>query len=163
MKSVASMTASLGDSLGFRGQSDRPLRALLGARPRVLMAHGVLAISLTLLAAAAALGWLTLSAKPSPQPLSGTWNCSLAGDPVGVLSVDGWNYVLGSNDTGEATVGTMERVVFGKYREEFIKVQSGALSEKFGVNLGYHYHLAAKPEALVFSVGPGSGIRCARM
>jgi hypothetical protein len=80
-----------------------------------------------------------------------------------MLSVDGWNYVLGSNDAGEPKVGTLERVVFGKYREEFIKVQSGTLREKFGVNLGYHYHVAAKLEALVFSTGPGSGIRCARM
>ena len=61
-----------------------------------------------------------------------------------------------------AQVGMLERIVSGKYREEFLKVQSGTLKDKFGIHLGYHYHLAGKPEALVFSTGLGSGIRCNR-
>lgn len=161
VKSAASMTASLED-FQVQGPLDRPLSALLGSRRQILIISGLLLLCLAILAAAA-LGWLASAVKPSPQPLSGTWDCSLAGEPVGILSVDGWNYVLGSTDAGEPKVGTLERVVFGKYREEFIKVQSGTLRENFGINLGYHYHLAARPEALVFSIGPGSGIRCARM
>lgn len=159
MKSAAGTTASLEDFQEYRAPQDRSLGALAGSRPWGLFAFGLLALSLAVYAAAAP-GSLTSPAKASP--LSGTWACSLGGASVGTLSVEGWKYVLGSSEGGYKTVGTLQHVVYGKYHEEYLKVQSGALKENFGVNLGYHYHLAGKPEAVVFNVGPEAGIRCTR-
>lgn len=160
MKSGVSATASLGNFDGHYGPLDRPLGVVLESHRRALIISGLLSL-LLMIFAAGALGWLPSSVRPSPGPLSGTWGCSLAGEPVGNLSVDGWKYVLGPNDAGEQSVGTLEIVVYpGKYREEFVKVQGGTLSEKFGIRLGFH---VPKPELLVFNIGPGSGIRCTRM
>lgn len=161
MKSAGSMTATLEDFQGVPGPVDRPLGDLLGSRRGIVVTAGLLSLALAIFAAASA-GWLTAPAKPSALPLTGTWNCSLGGQPIGVLSVDGWNYALGASDADTPKDGTLRRVIYGKYREEFLKVQGGALKDHYGVNLGYHYHIAGKPEALVFSVGPESGIRCSR-
>ena len=85
----------------------------------------------------------------------------MAGEPIGTLSVDGWDYALGPNDGAAQASGALEVVILSsKFRDEMIRVQSGALRDTFGVKLGYHYKVAGQPEMLAFNIGPGSGIRC---
>jgi len=123
----------------------------------------VLLLVPVLLFSVATTQWLASPATPVQSPLSGSWDCSLAGEAIGVLSVTGSTYVLGTPSAGEPLVGTIERVgKHSKLQEEFIKVQSGTLREDFGIRLGFH-NAVVEPEALVFNIGPGSGIRCARM
>lgn len=84
----------------------------------------------------------------------------MAGETIGQLTVAGWNYVLQANGAGFPQVGSLERVVYGKYREEYVKVQSGSLREQFGVKLGHH---SRTDGTLVFSIGPQSGIHCVQL
>jgi hypothetical protein len=162
MKSAGTVTATLEDFREHAGPLDRPAGTLSGSRGGILVVTGLLCVAAAVYTATT-LGWLASPATPTTtQPLTGMWSCSLAGESVGTLSVDGWTYDLGSGQAGAPKDGLFKRVVFGKYREEFLKVEGGTLAEKFGVNLGYHYHIADKPEALIFSIGPGSGIHCTR-
>lgn len=141
--------------------------AATGPRRRSLIISGLLALALILMTAVP-LGLHLSMVTPAPplaasSPLSGTWGCSLAGEPIGNLSVDGWSYVLGSKAAGIQPAGVLERVVLGgKYHDEIIRVPSGTLREEFGVKLGFHYNVAGQPEVLVFNTAPGSGIRCTR-
>lgn len=137
-----------------------------GTGRRGLVAFGIAALSIAVLVAAS-LPWEPISSKRGAQPLAGTqpldgnWSCSLAGEPIGTLSVEGWDYALGSNDGVGQASGALEVVIlWSKHHEEVIRVQSGDLRDRFGVKLGYHYKVADQPEMLVFNIGPGSGIRC---
>lgn len=161
-KSATSMTMSSELFPGLAGPQLRPLSAVLRSHRLLLIVCGLMALTLAVVYAAAT-AWAP-SAKPSAQsPLSGSWNCSLAGKSVGVLVVDGWTYVLGSGGVGDQRAGTLERVgVHSKTQEEFLKVHDGALREGFGIRLGFH-NAVVEPEQLVFNIGPGSGIHCTRM
>lgn len=162
VKSAVSPAGPLAYFQGFAPPADRSTGGVLAPHRRTLVLAGLLALLLAGVTATAP-AWLSASVQPSPQPLDGTWSCSLAGEPVGTLSVNGTNYVLGPNDAGDPGAGVLELVVYAtKYREEVIKVQNGTLKEKFGVNLGFHYDVPDQPQALVFNIGPGSGIRCIR-
>jgi len=162
MKTAVSHVRSLGYFDGHPGLLDWLSSAPAGRR---LIVSGLLSLLLIMLASAL-LGPLPSSVKPAAQsvpeaqPLRGTWDCSLAGTPIGKLTVDGWDYVLG----GGQAAGTLGLVVFpAKYHEEVIRVPSGTLREKFGAKLGFHYKVAGEPEMLVFNIGPASGIRCTRV
>jgi hypothetical protein len=104
---------------------------------------------------------VSLPTKPMLSPIDGQWVCSMAGAPAGTLSIYGSNYVLGSPQTGE-TEGKMQQVVAGKYHQRYLTVESGGLKDTLGTSFGVYIRVAGKPEALVFSLGPESGISCAR-
>jgi hypothetical protein len=144
---------------------DRLASDLLGSGRRRVIWYGVAALTLVTLAA------VSLSLAPTSrsvsqplagtQPLDGNWNCSLGGQPIGTLTVSGWDYALGSDSAPQSSGALKVDILWSKYHEEVIRIQSGALRDRFGVKLGYHYKVAGQPEMLVFSIGPGSGIRCA--
>ena len=138
---------------------NRPLVAIAPPRRWLAIVLGLASLALVLVAVTR-LTWQDSSGRPTAQPLSGTWACSLAGQPIGALVIDGRNYMLGTADSGEPRAGTIE--VVGKHtkmQEEFLRVQGGPLLEEFGVRLGFH-NRAVEPPVLVFNVGPGSGIHC---
>ena len=148
------MTPSEAEFSNHPSRSDRPLVSL--PNRGLAAALGLLSLGLVLFAVTANVERAPV--LPTAQPLSGPWSCSLAGEPVGPLVIDGLTYVLGPAASGET--GTI--AIIGKHTktsEEFLKVQSGPLLDQFGVRLGFH-NRAVVPHTLVLNVGPGSGIQC---
>lgn len=119
-------------------------------------------VSIAARAPAVPQAWLQLVPEPQ-QPPSGTWTCDFAGEAVGTLTVTGWQYALGTTAAGEPQSGTLEPLGgrAGKNRATYVQVESGPLKDNFGIRLGIHDD-SAKPENLIFNLGPGSGIRCVR-
>lgn len=102
----------------------------------------------------------------TPMPLmpAGQWSCTMSGDFVGTLAVEGPRYVFTAMDGVENPPGSMatEKARLGaRTRASLVRVWDGPLKDTFGVSLGF-YNRAADPQTLVFNIAPGKGLQCLR-
>ena len=147
-----------------------PKRVTLPSSPLWIAGlSGAVAIPVVLLVVAQLLGQSAVPQPAVPQivkgaapPPVGTWSCALPGETMGVLAVDGWRYTLTTE--GEQPRGGTLAPVGGqglKNMSAYVRVESGPLKDDFGIGLGLHYE-QAEPDNLIFSMGPGAGVRCVR-